>query len=167
MILPCCCRKKLKNAISIEDLNAIKFGERFQGDLLVVYKETLDKVNRTCEVLHVDLKDEMIIILNVSGNLVPQHEHKIIPRLGISITNFQIAPRADYDREDCDCILVLIEKITIESIPCLCIDYYFIPNTTINQLLTNTNQYPIGTIGALVITKKKVSNQYALHIKDG
>lgn len=87
--------------------------------------------------------------------------------MGVSILGFQISPRTNYDRGDCDCILILTDTSTVESLPHFSTDYYFIPDTTVNQLLVATNQYPIGTVGALVVGAKKIGSQYAIDIKDG
>ena len=69
------CRSKLGNpdTISIKDLNARKTVNTFEGDILVIYIATLDRENKTREVLRADLTDfkgEMTITLNVIGNLV-------------------------------------------------------------------------------------------------
>ncbi|XP_057822077.1 uncharacterized protein LOC131034564 [Cryptomeria japonica] len=163
-------KTKTQNCMSIEELNARKAGNMFDGDVLVVYKATLDKVNKTREVLRADLTDlkaEMTITLNVPSNLVQQYENKIIPGSGISITGFQIAAKTDYDRGDCDCILILKESSMVETKPSICKQYNFIPGTTIKQLLTSTNEYATGTIGALVVATKKKAFQYMIEIKDG
>ena len=121
--MPCRTRFKKPKIVSIKQLNAKRAGDTFQGDVLVVYKATLDKANKTWEMLRADLTDhkaEMTITLNVSGNLVYQHEPKIVPGSAISISDFQVAPRTDYDRGDCDCILILTDISTTENIPRLC-----------------------------------------------
>ncbi|XP_059067636.1 uncharacterized protein LOC131858419 [Cryptomeria japonica] len=83
-------RSKINNEISlsIDDLNARKTGNNFQGDVLVVYKATLDKVKKTREDLRVDLTDlkgEMTITLTVSNNLLHKFEDNSIPDMGLSI----------------------------------------------------------------------------------
>lgn len=93
--------------------------------------------------MHADLtnlKEKMIIKLNINGNLMQEHQHNIILGLGVSISGFQIAPRLNYDRGDYDCILMLKNTSTIESMPQFSKDYYFILDTTISQLLATTNQ---------------------------
>lgn len=52
-------RSKVKTTgtISIEELNKRKTGKTFEGDVLVVYKYMLDKINKTREVLHADVTD--------------------------------------------------------------------------------------------------------------
>ncbi|XP_057852675.2 uncharacterized protein LOC131062948 [Cryptomeria japonica] len=165
-------RSKVKgqNAISIEDLNARKAGNIFEGDVLIVYKATLDKVNKSRPVLLADLTDlkaEMTIIVNVTGDLVENYEEKIVPNSAICISGFDIAPKTDYDRGDSDCILILKDSTTIETMPRMCQEYNFIPSTTIKQLRFSTNEYPIGTIGALVTRTGKQGSQYTLDIKDG
>lgn len=151
-------------------MNARKAGNIFQGDVIVKYKAILDKTNKTREVLRADLTDtkgEMTITLNVTADLVAHYEDKIIPGSGLSISNFQIAPRTDYDRGDCDCILVLTKSSIVEIIPRLCIDYKFIPSTAIKQLLASTEQYATGTIGVLVTRAKKIGLQYIVDVQDG
>ena len=161
---------KKPRIVSIEQLNARRAGDTFQGDVLVVYKATLDKANKTREMLCanlIDHKAEMTITLNVSGNLVYQHEPKIVPGSAISILDFQVAPRTDYDRGDCDCILILTAISSTKNISRLCQEYKFIPSATISQLLTTVNEYPAGTIAALVVGAKKMGTQFAIDIKDG
>ena len=119
------CRSKLgnPNVISIEDLNARKIGNTFEGDLLVVYITTLDRENKTWEVLHVDLTDfkgEMTITLNVTENLIQEYKNKIVPGTSIIVSRFQIGHKTTYDHRDFDCILMLQDSSTIETIPWLC-----------------------------------------------
>lgn len=132
-------RSKVKgqNDIYIEDLNARKVGNIFEGYVLVVYKATLDQVNKSRLVLHADLtnsKAEMTIIVNVTGDLVEKYEEKIVPNSAITILGFDIAPKIDYDHRDCDCILILKDSTTIKTLPCICQEYNFIQSTTIYQL---------------------------------
>ena len=56
-----------------------------------------------------DHKREMTITPTVNGKLVHQYEDKIVPGMGVPITSFDIAPKIDYDRGDCDCILQIKE----------------------------------------------------------
>ena len=109
----------------------------------------------------------MTITLIVNGHLVNQYEDKIVPGMGVSITDFDIAPKIDYDRGDCDCILQLKETSSVETINRICNNYNFIPSTTIRDLLNSTSNYPIGTIGALVVVTQKQGNVNILQIKDG
>lgn len=98
------------NSILIEDPNGRKVGNSFQGDVLVVYKATLDRVNKICEVLCVNLmasKVEMTITLNVVGNLIQNFEEKIVVGSRMLIIGFQIVPKIYYDHGDSDCILIL------------------------------------------------------------
>ena len=47
-------------------------------------------------------------------------------------------------------------------------EYNFIPNTTIQELVQNTDDYPTGTVTAVVTsTEQTTSNDYLLKIKDG
>jgi hypothetical protein len=55
----------------------------------------------------------------------------------------------------------------VETIPPCCVEYNFIPNTTIRQFAQNKDMYPIGTIGVAITYCKKIGLQYILHIKDG
>lgn len=83
--------------------------------MLTIYKTSLDKTNKTCKVLHVDLayiKVEMIITLNVTSELVQQYEDKIITKSTIYISGFQIAPKTKYDYRDYDQVLILKESIS-------------------------------------------------------
>lgn len=78
-------RLKIKgqNSISIEKLSARKVGNTFEGDVLIVYKATLDKVNKSREVLRVNLTDskvEMTITVNATGELIQKYEDKIVPK---------------------------------------------------------------------------------------
>lgn len=166
------CRSKLgkPNAISIEDLNARKEGNTFEGDILIVYIAILDRDNKTREVLRANLTDykgEMTITLNVTGNLVQEYKNKIVPRTSIIVSGFQIGHKTTYDHRDFDCILMLQDSSTIETIPRLCEEYKFIPSTTIKQLLTSTSTYAIGTIGALLVAGRHTGSQYVVDIKDG
>ena len=165
-------RSKLENpnAISIEDLNARKIGNTFEGDILVVYIATLDRENKTREVLRADLTDfkgEMTITLNVTGNLVQEYKNKIVPGTSIIVSGFGIGHKTTFDRGDSEFILKLQDSSIIEIIPWLCQKYKFIPSTTIKQLLRSTSTYAIGTIGALVVAGRQTSSQHVVDIKDG
>ena len=107
--------------ITIEDLNARKSGNTFEGNVLVVYKVVLDRSIGTREVLHADLTDckgEMTIIVTVGSNLVQKYKNKIVVGTAIAITDFDIAPKTEYDRGDSDCILILKDSTTIEKFHC-------------------------------------------------
>ena len=135
-----------------------------------MYKATLDKVNKTCEVLHADptnQKAKMTITLAVNTHLGQQFEDKIVPGMGVFIEYFDIAPKSEYDKGDCDYILVLKDTSTVEKINSTCNQYNFIPNSTIQTLLNNTSNYPIGTVGALVVGTLKQGNVNFLEIKGG
>jgi hypothetical protein len=86
---------------------------------------------------------------------------------GICITNFKIAPKTNYDHGEVECILLVDQHTSIENIAHVCQEYNFIPNTSIKILLATTEQYALGTIGAIVTTAKKLGTQYTLEIKDG
>ncbi|KAH9322788.1 hypothetical protein KI387_017427, partial [Taxus chinensis] len=154
---------------SIDDLNTFTIGNIFQGDVLVVYKTTVQK-DQGKQLLREDLTDEkaeLTVTLNVAHKFIPMHEDKVVAGKGIQITNFSIAPKTSYDRGDCDVILLLNESSTVESTPPLSIEYKFIPNTTVKQLLNNTEPYAVGTIAAIVTSAKQIGLQLILEIKDG
>ena len=101
-------------------MNASKIGNIFEGDILVVYIATLDRENKTREVLRADLidfKGEMTITLNVTGNLVQQYKTKIVPGTSIIVLGFQVEHKITYECIDYDCILILKDSSTIETIP--------------------------------------------------
>lgn len=76
-------------------------------------------------------------------------------------------PRSDYERGDCDCILVLKDSSTMIKINSICNQYSFILNTTIRSLLNSTNNYLIGTVSALVVGTLKQGNVNFLEMQDG
>lgn len=130
----------------------------------------LDKTRKTNENLQADLTDakgEITITLNVHGDLINQHQQKLLPGKGVSITNFKIAAKTTYDHGDSECILVVDQHTSIENISPICDEYNFIPNTPIKTLLEQTEQYVLGTIGAIVTSAKKIGTQYTLEVKDG
>lgn len=115
--------------ITIEDLNAKKSGNTFEGNVLVMYKVILDRSTRTREVLRVDLTDykgKMTIIVTVGSNCVQKYENKIVAGIAIAITNFDIALKTKYDHGDSDCILTLKDSTTIEKISLRSNEYKFI-----------------------------------------
>ena len=114
-----------------------------------------------------DAKGEITITLNVLGDLINQHQQKLLPGKGVSITNFKIAAKTTYDHGDSECILVVGQYTSIENISLVCHEYNFIPNTSIKTLLEQTEQYVLGTIGAIVTSAKKTGTQYTLEVKDG
>ena len=109
----------------------------------------------------------MIVTLTVPAHLVQRHEQNNIPGIGISIIDFIILPKTIYDCGDYDCIIFLHDSTIVETILPCCVEYKFIPNTTIRQFAKNKDLYPIGTIGAAITYCKKVGLQYIIHIKDG
>ena len=130
----------------------------------------LDKSRKTNEILQADLTDakgEITITLNVRGDLINQHQQKLLLGKGVSITDFKIAAKTTYDHGDSECILVVDQQTSIENIPPVCHEYNFIPNTSIKTLLEQTEQYVLGTIGAIVTSAKKTGTQYTLEVKDG
>ncbi|KAH9300494.1 hypothetical protein KI387_012077, partial [Taxus chinensis] len=154
---------------SIDDLDNCKVGSLFQGDVIVAYKAILNKdLNK--ELLCIDLTDkegEMTVTLNVTGHQIEAHQKKLLPSKGVNIKEFEIAPKTNYDRGDYDYILLLNNNNTIENIPPVCNEFKFIPNTTIKQLLRNTNNYTIGTLAVVVTTTCKSRTQSIFEIKDG
>ena len=109
----------------------------------------------------------MIVTLTVPAHLVQRHEQNNIPGIGISIIDFIILPKTIYDCGDYDCIIFLHDSTIVETILPCCVEYKFIPNTTIRQFAKNKDLYPIGTIGAAITYCKMVGLQYIIHIKDG
>jgi hypothetical protein len=70
--------------------------------------------------MRADMTDKeamMTVTLTVPPQLVQKHAEKILPRNGISITNFNILPKTVYDRGDCDRIISLNETSIVEKIP--------------------------------------------------
>ena len=156
--------------ISIEELTSCKAGNVFHGNIVVAYRTMLDKLRKTNEILRADLTDaksEMTITLNLRGNLVKQHEEKLVSGRAICVKDFKIAPKTDYDHCESECILVADQQTTIENIPLVCTVYSFIPNTCIKGLLQTMDRYAVGTVGAIVTGAKKSDTQYTLEIKDG
>jgi hypothetical protein len=142
----------------------------FIEDVMVVYITYLDKVNKSHKILRVDMTDEngmMTVTLIVPEHLIQRHEQKILPGSGISITNFKILPKTNYDRGDCDRIISLDEFSIVETLSPICKEYTFIPDTTIRQFVDKMDVYPTGAIGVVVTLARKVGLQYTLHIKDG
>jgi len=137
---------------------------------MIVYTAILDKANKSRQILRADLTDAqgmMNITLTITAHLVERQEQKILQGNNISITNFRILPKTVYDRSDCDKIYSLNESSIIETVPEVCKEYCFIPNTTIRQFSNKKEMYPIGTITAVVTLAKQVGLHYILHIKDG
>ena len=62
---------------------------------------------------------------------------------------------------------MLHEKISIMNIEPICKEYWFIPNTTIKELLITTEQYPVGTAVAIVTATYQMGTQCTIEIKDG
>jgi hypothetical protein len=157
------------NVVTIQDLKGLKVGNVFHGDVIVIYKTTIDRVHNI-DLLRLDLvneKGEMPITVNVPHTLIPVHESKIIHGQGVCIEGFKISPKTMYGHGDCNCILVLHDRSILETISPICQEYKFLPNTTIRQLTTNKSTFSIGTIASLVTYAKQLGSQYVLEIKDG
>jgi hypothetical protein len=123
--------------LSIEGLNNCQTGQVFIGDIMVVYSTYLDKENKSRSIMRVDMIDKdatMTVTLTVPPQLVQKHGKRILPRNGMSITNFNILPKTVYDHGDCDRIIFLNETSIVEKIILVCSEYRFIPDSTINQL---------------------------------
>ena len=87
-------------SISIEELKSCKAGNVFHGNIIVTYRTMLDKLRKTNEILRVDLidaKGDMTITLNICGNLIKQHEEKLLPGKSICVKDFKIVAKTDYD----------------------------------------------------------------------
>ena len=80
----------------------------------------------------------MTITLSIPTHLIEQHEQKIIQGKSISITNFRILPKTVYDRGDCDKIISLNKSSVIDTVPKVCKEYCFIPDTTIKKFAERT-----------------------------
>jgi hypothetical protein len=106
----------------------------FIGDVMIVYNTYLDRENRSHRILCADMTDEygmMIVTLIFLEHLIKTHGQKILHRSGISITNFKIILKSNYDRGDCDYIISLDESSLIETLSLVCKEHNFIPDTTI------------------------------------
>jgi hypothetical protein len=64
-----------------------------------------------------------MIILIVPAHFIQRHEQNILPDNGISITNFIILPKTNYDRGDCDHIILLDESSLVETLSLICKEY--------------------------------------------
>ena len=139
---------------TIEDLNANKSANTFQGNVLVVYKVVLDRTTGTREILCADLTDskgEMTITLSSGSNLIQKYENTIVASTTIAITDFDIGPKSEFDHGDSNCILILNDSSKVETIPLLSTEYKFIRSTTIKNLLTSIEDYPNGSVDAIVV----------------
>jgi hypothetical protein len=137
---------------------------------MVVYNKYLDKTNRSHKILHADMtyeNDMMTFTLIVPTHLIERHEQKIVPKAGISITNFKVLPECVYESGDCDHVISILESSVVDILSLTCKEYNFIPDTTIKQFASNTNMYSINIIGVVVTLARKVGSQYSLHIKGG
>jgi hypothetical protein len=97
---------------------------------MVVYNTYLDKVNKSRKILRADMANEngmLTVTLTVHAHLIQRHGQKILPGSGISITNFKIIAKTDYDHGDCDHIISLDEYSLVETLPLICKEYTFIP----------------------------------------
>jgi hypothetical protein len=109
--------------------------------------------------MHADMTDKdamMTVTLTVPPQLVQKHAEKILPRNGISITNFNILPKTVYDRGDCDRIISLNEASIVEKIPAICSEYRFLSDSTISQLAQSTDIYPIRNDWGCCDTGEKI-----------
>ena len=123
--------------LSIEALNSCQTGQVFVRDIMVVYTTYLDKANKSRPIMRADMTDKdamMKFTLTIPPQLVQKHAEKILPRNGISITNFNVLPRTVYDHGDCDRLIFLNETSIVEKIPTICSEYHFLPDSTIKQL---------------------------------
>ena len=59
----------------------------------------------------------MTIIVTMGSNLVQKYKNKIVAGTTIAITDFDIAPKAEYDRGDSDCILNLKDTYIFHFFP--------------------------------------------------
>lgn len=83
---------------------------------MVIYSTYLDKVHKAWEILREYLTDAegiMTITFSIPTDLIEQHSQNISPGKAISITNFKFLPKTNYDRSDCDWILLLTELSTV------------------------------------------------------
>ena len=96
----------------------------------------------------------MTVTLNVRYRFIEQY--KLLPMKGIRLRNFKVVSKTDYDHGDCEYIFVANHNTSIENIELVCKEYNFISNITIRILVTSTNKYELGTIGAIVTTTRKL-----------
>jgi hypothetical protein len=123
--------------LSIEALNSRQTGQVFVGDIMVVYTTYLDMENKIRPIMCADMIDKdamMTVTLVVPPQLVQKHAEKILPRNGISITNFNILSRIVYDHGDCNRIISVNETNIVEKISPICSEYRFLPDSTIRKL---------------------------------
>ena len=143
---------------SIKGLNSRQTRQLFVGDIMVVYTTYLDKENKSRSIMRADMtyKDAMMTVtLTIPPQLILEHAENILPRNGISITNFNVLPKTVYDRGDCDRIIFLNETSIVEKIPAICSEYRFLPDSIIRQLAQSTDIYPIRTIGVAITLARK------------
>ena len=76
--------------------------------------------------------------LTILYELIQEHQDKLLPRKSVSISNFQVLSKINYDHSNCDRILLLKQSSKIENMPCVCKEYNCVPDTTIKQLAENT-----------------------------
>ena len=101
---------------------------------MIVYNTYLDKENRSHRILCADMTNEygmMIVTVIFLAHLIKTHGKNILPGSGISITNFKIIPKSNYDRGDCNHIISLDESNLIEALSLVCKEHNFIPDTKI------------------------------------
>ena len=80
----------------------------------------------------------MTVTLTIQNMLIQEHQEKLLLGKSVSISNFQVLLKTNYDCGDCDCILLLKQSSKIETIPHVCKKYNFVPDKTIKQLSKNT-----------------------------
>ena len=66
-------KPSLSTAITIEELNFLKVSKFFNGDIMSVYSTFLDKMQRTQQILSVDLTKNasmMVITLTIAADII-------------------------------------------------------------------------------------------------
>ena len=109
----------------------------------------------------------MIVTLIIPDELIQEHQERLLLRKSVSVSNFQVLQKTNYDRGDCDHTLLLKQSSKIESIPHACKEYNFVLGTTIKQLAKNAKIFATRTIGTILIVAQKIGQQYTLHVKYG
>ena len=81
----------------------------------------------------------MTITISVPTQFIQCNKQKLVAGNNIHITNFKIMSKTNYDRVDCDRTISFNE-----TIPLICNEYTFIPNTIVKQFSENTDRYRVG-----------------------
>jgi len=105
--------------VSIEELTSCKAEQIFHGNVVVTYKATLDKWQKSNEILRaylIDAKGEMTITLNFYVDLIKQHQAKLLLGKGICITNFKITSKTNYDHGEVEGIFLVDQHTIIDII---------------------------------------------------